>query len=131
MAGVQLGHHFFQGKWLGYTTPKQNRMGRLSMLLFSFFDQHVRTITKHYLLSWIKSPWSIFDRVHMQTYTVIQPIDILPDGRMNMCDGCPDMTVHEGELRWSCRLEEIKEYGCFVQAIKRPASSSGASPALM
>jgi TPP-dependent indolepyruvate ferredoxin oxidoreductase alpha subunit len=47
---------------------------------------------------------------------IIQPIDVLPDGRTSMCDGCPDMTVHEGQLRWSCRLEEIKDYGCFLQA---------------
>jgi predicted phosphohydrolase len=33
---------------------------------------------------------------------------------MNMCDGCPDITVHDGKLYWSCRLEEIKEHGAFV-----------------
>ena len=36
-----------------------------------------------------------------------------------MCGGCPDITVHEGELYWSCRLEEIKEHGCFVAATPR------------
>lgn len=131
MEGVQLGHHFFKGKWLGYTTPRQNRMGRLSMLVFSFFDPRVRAIAKRYLLTLIKSPWTLFDRVHMQTYTVIQPIDMMPDGRMCMCDGCPDMTVHEGQLRWSCRLEEIKEYGCFVHASRRPACNSAVNPALL
>jgi hypothetical protein len=55
---------------------------------------------------------------------IIQPIDILPDGRANMCDGCPDMTVHDGELRWSCRLEEIKDYGCFLQACPKQSSAS-------
>jgi hypothetical protein len=58
---------------------------------------------------------------------IIQPIDVLPDGRTSMCDGCPDMTVHEGELYWSCRLEEIKEYGCFLQGVKPVAVRCPAS----
>ena len=28
-----------------------------------------------------------------------------------MCDGCLDMTVHEGKLVWSCRLEEWRRFG--------------------
>ena len=129
MEAVQLGHHFFSGTWLSYTAPRQNRMGRLSMVLFSFIDVRVRSALKRYLTALVKSPSTLLDRVHLQTYTVIQPIDMMPDGRMSMCDGCPDMTVHEGELRWSCRLEEIKEYGCFVQASRRPASNTDVSPA--
>jgi hypothetical protein len=50
---------------------------------------------------------------------IIQPVDILPDGRMNMCDACPDITVHEGELVWSCRLEERKAYGGFARGVPR------------
>lgn len=123
MEGVQLGHHFFTGRWLSYTAPEQNRMGRISMLLFFFFDAHIRRSAKQYLISLFKRPWTILDRVHVQTFTIIQPIDMLPDGRISMCDGCPDMTVHDGELRWSCRLEEIKEYGCFLQASCRSADA--------
>ena len=40
----------------------------------------------------------------------------MKDGTPNMCDGCPDITVHEGEFVWSCRLDERKEYGCFLNA---------------
>jgi len=36
-----------------------------------------------------------------------------------MCDGCPDMTVHNGELVWSCRLEERMEHGCWLSAAPR------------
>jgi hypothetical protein len=93
-------------------------MGRLTMSFFSLIDRQVRTIFKRYLLSLLKSPLSLFERVHLQTFMIIQPIDVLPDGRASMCDGCPDMTVYEGELYWSCRLEEIKEYGCYLQGVK-------------
>jgi len=42
---------------------------------------------------------------------------------MNMCDSCPDMTVHEGELIWSCRLEERKKYGAFARGVPRRADA--------
>jgi len=118
MEAIQVGNHFFKGTWLSYTHPKSNRMGRLTMSFFSLIDSRVRSIAKRYLANLLKSPLSLFERVHLQTFMIIQPVDVMPDGRTNMCDGCPDMTVHEGELYWSCRLEEIKEYGCFLQGRK-------------
>ena len=44
---------------------------------------------------------------------------MLEDGRQNMCDGCPDMTLHEGKLAWSCRLEEMKQFGCWVNTVPK------------
>ena len=41
----------------------------------------------------------------MQSIMFIQPVDFMQDGRQSMCDGCPDITVHEDKLVWSCRLE--------------------------
>jgi hypothetical protein len=55
----------------------------------------------------------------VQTFTIIQPVDAMAQGGFNMCDGCPDMTVHRGRMYWSCRLEEVKQYGCFVDAVPR------------
>lgn len=121
MEAVQTGHHFFKGTWLSYTPPKSNRMGRLAMAFFSLLDRQMRATARRYLATVLKNPRALFERVHLQSFMIIQPIDILPDGRTSMCDGCPDMTVHEGKLRWSCRLEEIKEYGCFLQASRRKA----------
>jgi hypothetical protein len=40
----------------------------------------------------------------------IQPVDCLLDGRQNMCDSCPDLTVFKDRLVYSCRLEEMKRY---------------------
>ena len=88
------------------------------MLLLSLIDKRARAIVRRWFSGILNKPSSLFDPVHMQSFMIIQPIDILEDGRASMCDGCPDMTVHEGELYWSCRLEEIKEYGCFLQVAK-------------
>jgi hypothetical protein len=38
---------------------------------------------------------------------------------MSMCDGCPDITVWNDELVWSCRLEEQMKFGCFVRAVPK------------
>ncbi len=118
MEAVQAGHHFFKGTWLSYSPPKSNRKGRMTMAFLSLVDPRARKIVKHYLSNLLKNPSTILDPVHLQSFMIIQPIDVLPDGRTSMCDGCPDMTVHEGELYWSCRLEEIKEYGCYLQGVK-------------
>jgi len=119
MEYLQYGHHLFTGTWLSYSTPKLLRRGKSTIALFSLLDGGMRKIGKTYLRSLGDDTASIRDKLHMQTFTIIQPIDLLEDGRENMCDGCPDMTVHEGKLYWSCRLEEIKRYGCFVHAVPR------------
>ena len=77
----------------------------------------IRKAAKNFLKYIFKNPLNLFRKSYLQTFTIIQPVDIMKDGSMNMCDSCPDITVHNGELYWSCRLEEVKEYGCFVSAV--------------
>jgi hypothetical protein len=67
-------------------------------------------------------PASVFEKAYVQTLTIIQPVDALEEGGFDMCDGCPDMTVYKGKMYWSCRLEEVKRFGCFVNAVPRPNS---------
>ena len=49
----------------------------------------------------------------------IQPVDFMVDGGQSMCDGCPDITVHEDKLVWSCRLEELKHFGTFLRTVPK------------
>jgi hypothetical protein len=69
----------------------------------------------------MRKPWRRAPRLHFQSILIIQPVDMLEDGRMNMCDGCPDMTVDNGELVWSCRLDERTLHGCFLTAAPKSA----------
>ena len=108
MEAVQAGHHFFKGTWLSYAPPKSNRMGRATMAFFSLIDRRVWSIAKRYLVNLFKHPSSLFDRVHLQSFMIIQPIDVLTDGRISMCDGCPDMTVHEGDRDIRIRFQNIQ-----------------------
>ena len=116
METVQNVSHLFRDRWLSYVTPAFLGMGRASMALFSPIDGTMRRSMGRYLSASVKSPGHLLRKVRMQTFTIIQAVDFGPDGSMNMCDGCPDITVHDGKLYWSCRLEEIKEHGAFVSA---------------
>ena len=46
---------------------------------------------------------------------LVQAPDLLDDGRIDMCDDCPDMCVFEGKLVNSCRLDERRIYGDLLQ----------------
>ncbi|NNG26548.1 MAG: radical SAM protein [Ignavibacteriaceae bacterium] len=103
---VQMFNHLIYGKYLAYAKPKDTRKGKL-MLLMGAFDKKLRkTFFKFY-----KNPLNIFKRLHYQSVMIIQPVDFLEDGSQNMCDGCPDITVWNGKLVWSCRMEEQLNFG--------------------
>lgn len=114
----QTYHHLRHGHYLAYTEPKIHRRGK-AMLLLSAIDSKVRAITRNYFLSALANPIRFFKRLHYQSIMIIQPPDILENGTQNMCDGCPDMTVLDGKLVWSCRMEEPVKYGCFVQTVPK------------
>lgn len=103
---IQTFHHLFFDKYLAYSAPKLTRKGR-SMLLLGLFDKKLRKTLRSYL----KNPLNIFRKLHYQSVMIIQPVDITAEGIQSMCDGCPDMTVWNGKLIWSCRMEEQLKYG--------------------
>jgi hypothetical protein len=116
---AQVSHHLRHGRYLAYSSPKVHRRGR-ALLALSPLDRGMARAARAYL----RNPLRIFRRLHYQSVMIIQPIDLLPDGRQNMCDGCPDMTVWNGRLAWSCRLEEPMNFGGFVQTVPRQDSAS-------
>jgi len=103
---VQMFNHLLYDKYLAYAKPKDNKKGKL-MLLMGAFDKQLRKT----FFSFYKNPLNIFRRLHYQSIMIIQPVDFLEDGRQNMCDGCPDITVWNGKLVWSCRMEEQLNFG--------------------
>ena len=110
---MMAGHHFFKGTYISYASPKLTRKGRTTLLLLSPFEKSVRKAAKNML----KNPFRLFKKAHMQSVLFIQPVDFLQSGEQSMCDGCPDITVHDGRLVWSCRLEEQKKFGTFLRSV--------------
>ena len=120
MEVLQKTHHMVNGTWLAYSTPETLSMGRSSLALFSTFDGQARRAMGRFLKNGLRNPKELAEKAYTQSFLIIQPIDLIEDGRADMCDGCPDMTIHKGKLYYSCRLEEVKRYGGFVTAFPRP-----------
>jgi hypothetical protein len=116
---IQTINHLFTGTYLAYEKPKMLAMGKLAAFLGVFFDKKMRKIFFNILCQIIKKPSMILQPAHLQSFMIIQPVNFEKDGRQDMCDSCPDITVHEGKLLWSCRLEEVKKYGAFMQTVPK------------
>lgn len=115
---VQTQYHFWQGKYLAYSSPAFTRMGKSILLLWPL-DKGVRKAAGKFLKAVFRNPLNLFMGLHFQSIMMIQPVDFMEDGGQNMCDGCPDITVWEDKLVWSCRLEEPKKFGCFVRTVPK------------
>jgi MoaA/NifB/PqqE/SkfB family radical SAM enzyme len=111
MEAIQMFNHLLYGRYLAYASPKDTRRGK-SILLLSAFDKKLRKAFKNFY----KNPFNVFRKLYYQSVMIIQPVDFLQDGRQNMCDGCPDITVWNGQLVWSCRMEEQLNFGMNVKA---------------
>ncbi len=111
---IQTFNHMLYNRYLAYASPKDTAKGR-SMLLLGLFDKGLRKTASKYL----RNPLNFFRKLHYQSIMIIQPVDFLKDGRQNMCDGCPDITVWNGELVWSCRMEEQLNFGMNVRTFPK------------
>jgi hypothetical protein len=65
----------------------------------------------------------------MQSIGIVQAPDLLEDGRQDMCDSCPDMTVWDGKLIHSCRMEEWRLYGNYITP--KPNAAKDGDPGLI
>lgn len=115
---TQTFHHLATGRYLAYAKSSALAHGR-AMLALAPFDRRLRKAARRYARALARNPSLASRRLHFQSVMVIQPADIYEDGHQNMCDGCPDMTVWNGRLVWSCRLEEPEKFGDFVQMVPK------------
>jgi hypothetical protein len=122
MEFAQTAHHLFTNRYLSYTPPSSLARGRTYMAFGSMFDKGMRRTAAAYGRTLLQNPLNLMRKAYMQSVLIIQPIDFNADGGQNMCDGCPDMTVHDGKLVWSCRLEEPRKYGTFVRTVPKGMS---------
>jgi MoaA/NifB/PqqE/SkfB family radical SAM enzyme len=125
MEAVQAGHHLLSGRYLSYAPRWSLGLGKTAMALAWPWDRGARRAAVEWAKNLALHPSASLKKQNIQAIVMIQPIDLLADGREDMCDGCPDMTVHDGKLMWSCRLEEPRMYGCFLRASpKVPVAAS-------
>lgn len=115
---AQTSHHFRHGTYPAYGAPRYLKRGR-AMMLLSPLDRGVAGCAGQWLRTLLTRPRAALGRAHFQSIMMIQPVDVLPDGRQDMCDSCPDQTVWHDRLVWSCRLEEPMQYGDFLRTRRR------------
>ena len=118
---VQTFAHMFTGTYLAYARPESVARGKLASFLGGFVDKKMRNIFLNILGRIATKPANIFRRAYLQSFMIIQPVNFEMDGRQDMCDSCPDITVHDGKLVWSCRLEEMNNYGSFLHTVPKRA----------
>ena len=106
---VQTMHHRWYGTYLAYARPGLMRHGR-AMLPLALVNKSVARA----FLNLLKSPADWFAPLRLQSLTIIQPCDVMTDGRQSMCDSCPDIIPYKGRLVWSCRVDELEKFGTFV-----------------
>ncbi len=109
----QVTHHLLRGKYAYKFGQGRSYVNFLQVLVLGCFFRSFRKITRAYLKEIIQHPRMIFNRAVMQLLCFIVPPDFI-NGKANICDGCPDAILYNGELVPSCALEEIKKYGSLI-----------------
>jgi len=107
---IQNGHHALRRRFLAFAPPRANRTGRAALLL-SLIDPAMRRTTRRFAAGVLRRPKNALRRLHVQTISVVQPIDVLESGECDTCDGCPNATFWNERLVPACRAEEYRMFG--------------------
>ncbi len=113
---AQAGHHATLGTYLAYLSCA--KVGP-KVFLLSPWDKTLRQAWRNWRKDVMRHPGRLFESLYVQTIGIIQAPDLLPDGRADMCDSCPDMTVYDGKLINSCRMDEYRLFGGFLSVVER------------
>ncbi|MBK8026494.1 MAG: radical SAM protein [Chloroflexi bacterium] len=109
----QVFHHLRHGTYVIYSPS--NKIPKIAFLL-GLLDKEVRATTGKFWREVLRHPSELFKPMYVQSIGIIQGPDLLADGRVDMCESCPDMTVWNGKLVHSCRLDEWRLYGSYLTA---------------
>lgn len=120
-------HHLRHGTYVvyspGHTVPK-------IAFLLGLVDKGIRQTSRNFWKDVLRHPSRLFQPLYTQSIGIIQGPDLLEDGRIDMCESCPDMTVWDGKLVHSCRLDEWRLYGNYVTAQPRETAEPVAEPVI-
>ncbi len=111
---LQSFHHFVYGTYLAYTRPCLMKWVRV-LFPAAVINRGLRRV----FWGWLKNPAHWLKPLYFQSITIIQPPDVLPDGRVSMCDGCPDSMFYDGKIVWKCRVDELEKFGGFIQCVPK------------
>lgn len=113
METLQNGHHFLRGRFLSFLKPGFYKRAKL-LLPLGAIDKELRKAAASFLWACSKNPLHLFRKVSIQSLLIMQPQDVLPSGKQDLCDGCPNKTIHNGKMVSMCRVEEFIRFGDMV-----------------
>lgn len=115
MEVAQAGHHLLSGTYLAYLSEAQ--VGR-KVFLMAPWDPTVRKAVGRRVRDVLRHPGRLLDGIYIQSVGIIQAPDLQPDGRADMCDSCPDITIYNGQFVNSCRMDEYRLFGGFLSVVE-------------
>jgi MoaA/NifB/PqqE/SkfB family radical SAM enzyme len=113
---AQTGHHLLTGRYMAYLSTA--KIGPIVFWLAPW-DPIVRQAWRNRVKDVLRHPGHLFDSIYTQSIGIIQAPDLLPDGRADMCDSCPDITIYDGQFVNSCRMDEYRLFGGFVSVTEK------------
>jgi pyruvate-formate lyase-activating enzyme len=116
MEVAQAGHHLLNGTYLAYLS--QAKIGT-KIFALSPWDPTLRQAYKKWTGDVLRHPGRLFDPVRVMSIGIIQAPDIQTDGRADMCDSCPDITIYDGKLVNSCRMDEYRLFGGMLSVVDK------------
>jgi hypothetical protein len=117
---LQNGHHIVTGRFLSFLKPWLYGMGKL-LFIAGIMDKQIRDTLFTFIRNTLKNPIRVFEKLSTQSLLIMQPQDVLPDGRQDLCDGCPNKTYHRGNLVSACRKEEYIQFGDMISLKEKAA----------
>ena len=116
----EMFHHLRHGTYVIYSPS--NKIPKIAFLV-GLFDKGVRATWRSFWREALRHPAELFRPLYVQSIGIIQGPDLLADGRVDMCESCPDVTVWNGKLVHSCRMDEWRLYGNYMVAQPKQAAS--------
>jgi hypothetical protein len=117
---LQNGYHMVTGRFLSFLNPRLYGMGKL-LFIAGIMDDHIRHTLFRFIRNTLRNPIRVFEKLSTQSLLIMQPQDVLPDGRQDLCDGCPNKTYHNGNLVSACRKEEYIQFGDMISLKEKGA----------
>lgn len=112
----QMFHHLLYGTYVVYSPS--NKIPKVAFLL-GLLDKGIRKTHSTFWKDVLRHPARLLKPLYVQSIGIIQGPDLLEDGRVDMCESCPDMTVWDGKLVHSCRMDEWRLYGSYIMPQRR------------
>ena len=107
---AQVFYHMKNGRYPYLTNKEDHYLPLRYLVFFSIMNRGTRKILYRYISKVLRNPLNLFRSIHLKIMIMLNAPGFV-DGERDLCDSCPDATLHEGVLVSSCIMEEVKRYG--------------------